>query len=41
MGLATLANENDTIEGSAVSVSMSGHLALKTYKVDIVILGYS
>ena len=41
MGFAALANENDTIEGSAVNVSLSGHLALTTYNVDIVILGYS
>lgn len=41
MGLAALANENDTIEGSAVSVSLSGHLALTAYEVDTVILGYS
>lgn len=32
MGLAALANETETIEGSAVSVSLSGHLALTNLK---------
>ena len=41
MGLASLANENDNVEGSAVSVSLPGHSALTTYNIDIVILGYS
>ena len=40
MGLAALANENDTVEGSAVSASLLGHLALTTCNADIVILGY-